>query len=209
MSNDKKILISLGRSFGSGGLDFAVKLHEALGIPVFDKGILDKAAMDSNIRKELFEEADENSKISIPYICGGSFPMTAPFFAYTDSYISTETLFTKQSEAIKKIASESSAIFVGRCSDFVLRDDYPQMLSLFVTDDPSVRVKTIMERLGIASEEEAKSVMEKADQQRREYYNYYTSGHWGRADNYDLCIKLSVLGMERAVQMVCSIVNGQ
>ena len=84
-------------------------------------------------------------------------------FAYTDSYISTETLFTKQSEAIKKIASESSAIFVGRCSDFVLRDDYPQMLSLFVTDDPSVRVKTIMERLGIASEEEAKSVMEKAE----------------------------------------------
>lgn len=195
-----KILISIGRSYGSGGLSFAHALHDSLGIPLFDKNILDKTASQSNIRKELLEEVDETNGISIPYVCSSSFPFSSSFFSYTSDYLSNENLFSKQAETIHLIAQKGSAIFVGRCSDYVLRDD-PCLRSIFVTDRPEVRVETISKRLNIPTEE-AKEWMEKADKRRREYYNFYTSRHWGQADNYDICIQLSTIGMECAVQMV-------
>ena len=200
LNYNNNILISVGRSFGSGGLSFACALRDALGFPVFDKNILDRAANATNIRKEFFEQADESNNISIPYLCSSSFPLSNTFFAYTDNYLSNDSLFVKQSETIRQLAKEGSAIFVGRCSDYVLRDS-PNLLTVFITEDPEIRIRTIMERLEVP-EDEAKSMMEKADKKRRDYYDYYTPGHWGRADNYDICLKISTFGMENAVKVV-------
>lgn len=205
MDSNTKYYITIGRSYGSGGLRLADELHKALNVPMYDKNLLDKAAEQSSIRKEIFERADERSTPTFPYIYGSAYPMTNSFYTYSANYLSDENIFSKQCETIERLAAAGSAIFVGRCSDYVLRGR-PNLLSLFVTDTLEVRVANVMERLSV-SEEEAHSIITKTDRRRREYYNYYTSRQWGMADNYDLCIRLSKFGTDYAVEYIAEIVR--
>lgn len=200
--NQDKYAICIGRSFGSGGGEFAKKLSDRLGIPMYDKNILDKAAEDANIRRELFERVDECNNFSIPMVYGAGFSVPSSFFVYTDNYLSNENLFRMQAETIQELARKSSAVFVGRCSDFVLRN-HPHLLTIFVSDDQEHRIRRIQERIEDASDmDEARKMMEKLDKERREYYNYYTGGHWGRAESYDLTFRSSIIGMDYAVKHV-------
>lgn len=198
--------ICVGRSYGSGGLEFAHALSKRLGIPLYDKNILDQAAQNSNIRKELFERADEQATFSIPLVYGAGFAPTSSFFVYSDNVLSNENLFTIQSETIEKLAEKGSAIFVGRAADFILKE-HPHLLTLFVTDDEDVRVKEIQKRLEIKEEREAYRELEKIDKIRREYYNFYTSHRWGRAENYDVTLKLSRFGIDYAVELVVDLLR--
>ena len=107
-----------------------------------------------------------------------------------------------QAETIQELARKSSAVFVGRCSDFVLRN-HPHLLTIFVSDDQKHRIQRIQERIEDASDmDEARKMMEKLDKERREYYNYYTGSHWGRAESYDLTFRSSIIGMDYAVKHV-------
>ncbi len=199
--------ICIGRSFGSGGAEFAKALSLRLGIPMYDKNILDQAAADANIRRELFERIDECNNFDIPMIYGAGFTVPSSFFVYTDNYLSNENLFRMQADTIRELAQKSSAIFVGRCSDFVLRD-HPHLLSIFVADDEQHRMLRIQERIEDVSDEDgARKIMEKLDKERREYYNYYTGGHWGRAESYDLSLKLSLFGIDYAVSLVADLIR--
>ena len=65
----------------------------------------------------------------------------------------------------------------------------------------------VQKRLNLDSLEEATREAERVDKSRRDYYNYYTSKHWGRADNYDLCLKLSAIGIDYAVEMIIGIIR--
>lgn len=198
--------ICIGRSFGSGGLKLGLALQEKLGINLYDKNILDLAAKDANIRKALFEKADEQNKFDMPIVYGAGLGIPNSFFVYTNNYLSNEHLFTKQAETIERIAQKQPAIFVGRCADYVLRH-HPHLLSIFVADTLDSRVKRVMTRLELKTEQEALSEIEKADKQRREYYNFYTSRKWGEADNYDLCFRFSEVGTDYAVSMIVELMK--
>lgn len=200
-------VVCIGRSFGAGGLTFARRLQEVLGIPLYDKNILDQAAHDSNIRKELFERIDEVNNFSIPVSYGNVFAGPGSLFMFPEShFLSNENLFSVQAETITALAEKGSGIFVGRCSDFILRD-HPHRLSIFITEDKEVRIRKIKEKLSLDSDSEAISTMEKLDKERRDYYNYYTSERWGRSENYDISIKLSYLGIDYAINLVVDLMR--
>lgn len=203
---ESNFAICIGRSFGSGGYQVACELQKRLKVKLYDKELMDKAAENSNIRKELFEKADEKNSYEMPIVFGGSLGMPNSFYMYTDNYLSNDHLFTLQAETIQKLAAKSSAIFVGRCADYVLRD-HPHLLSIFIADDVTIRAKRIQERLGLETLESAMSEVEKVDKDRRDYYNYFTSRNWGRADNYDLSIKLSAVGIDYAVDMIVELMR--
>lgn len=173
---------------------------------LYDKEILDKAAEDNNIRKELFEKADEKNVYELPLVVGSTLCMPNPFYMYTNNYLSNDHLFTLQAETIQKLAAKGSAIFVGRCADYVLRE-HPHLLTVYIADDIELRAKHIQERLGMETIDDATAEVEKVDKDRREYYNYYTSRNWGRADNYDLSIKLSSVGIDYAVDMIVGLMR--
>jgi cytidylate kinase len=105
-----------------------------------------------------------------------------------------------QSETIRKIAEQGSAIIVGRCSDYILRD-MECTLDVFLTSPLEVRAARIAERSGL-SLEEAEKLAEEKDRNRAEYYNYYTFTDWGVASTYDLCLDSSVLGIEGTADMI-------
>jgi len=190
----KKILISIGREFGAGGKLIADEIGKRLGIDVYDNELISKAAETSGFSKELFSRSDEKRSI---------FSMSSFFaptrFAPSDNYISDNELFKMQSAVIKDIAEKGSAIFIGRCSDYILRD--MDCLDIFITAPENVRVARVAEREGI-SEEEAKSITAKKNRTRQTYYNYFTYGEWGNASNYDLCIDSSILGIEGTADMI-------
>ncbi len=191
---EKKIIISIGRQFGGGGLAVAHELGQKLGIPVYDKEIINKAAQDSGFSAEVFMERDERKSL---------FSFSAIFanrFSETENYMSDRGIFKMQSETIMKIAEQGSAVIVGRCSDYILRDR-TDVLSVFLTSPAEVRVQRIAERCGI-SIEEAERLIEEKDSKREEYYNYYTFGDWGKASTYDLCIDSSILGIEGTADMI-------
>jgi len=191
---DKKIIITIGRQFGAGGLGVATALGKKLGIPVYDKEILKKAAQDSGFSAEFFEESDEKKRF---------FSLSSIFsngFGDTENYMSDRGIFKMQSQTIKEIAEQGSAIIVGRCSDYILRD-MEGTLDVFLTSPAEIRAARVAERSGKTLEESARLV-EEMDRKRAEYYNYYTFGDWGVAGTYDLCIDSSVLDIEGTADFI-------
>lgn len=191
---DKKIIINIGRQFGGGGLGVAHELGRKLGIPVYDKELITKAAQDSGFSKAIFEESDEKKRF---------FSLSSIFanrFGDTENYMSDRGLFKMQSETIRKIAEQGSAIIVGRCADYILRD-MECTLDVFLTSPLEVRAARIAERSGL-SLEEAEKLAEEKDKNRAEYYNYYTFTDWGVASTYDLCLDSSALGIEGTADLI-------
>jgi len=192
---DNELIINVGRQFGSGGRLVALALGRKLGIPVYDQELIAKAAEQSGFSKELFANSDEKRNL----LALSSFIVDVGRFGSADNYMSDNQLFVIQSNVIRSLADKGPAIFIGRCSDYILRDR--KCLDVFVTATDEVRIKRIAERMNITPEQ-ADSLMRKKDRTRETYYNYYTFGNWGVASNYDLCVDSSVLGIEGTADMV-------
>lgn len=191
----KKLIITIGRQFGSGGKAVADELGRRLGIPVYDNELITKAAQESGFSAELFVQSDEKKRFfSLTSIFSSSFS------GDSDNYMSDKNLFNIQCSAIRNIAEQGSAIIVGRCSDYVLRD-MECTLDVFLTSSQDVRAARIMEREGI-SKEDALELIERKDKGREEYYNYYTFGNWGVASTYDLCLNSGILGIEGTAEFI-------
>ena len=192
---EKKIIINIGRQFGGGGLGVASELGKKLGITVYDRELIAKAAQDSGFSAEFFEQSDEKRRIfSLSSI------FTSLISSPSENYMSDNGLFEMQCSTIRKIAGQGSAIIVGRCSDYVLRD-MDCVLNVFLTSPLPVRVKRICERYNLCAEKAETLIMQK-DKAREEYYNYYTFGNWGVASTYDLCIDSSRLGIEGTADFI-------
>ena len=119
---------------------------------------------------------------------------------YYSNELSNENLFRIQSEAIRKAAADHSCIFIGRCADYVLRD-YPRCVNVFITADMKDRIANVM-KWSNCSAEKAEEIIEKGDSQRADFYNFYSSGTWGAASTYHLCINSSVLGIEATAAFI-------
>ena len=192
---DNELIINVGRQFGSGGRLVALALGRKLGIPVYDQELIVKAAEQSGFSKELFANSDEKRNL----LALSSFIVDVGRFGSADNYMNDNQLFVIQSNVIRSLADKGPAIFIGRCSDYILRDR--KCLDVFVTATDEVRIKRIAERMNITPEQ-ADSLMRKKDRTRETYYNYYTFGNWGVASNYDLCVDSSVLGIEGTADMI-------
>lgn len=192
---EKNIIITIGRQFGCGGKNIAEVLGKKLGIPVFDNELIIKAAQESGFSAEFFERSDEKRRFfSLTSIFAGSYSSDS------ENFMSDKGLFKIQCETIRSIAEQGSAIIVGRCSDYVLRER-GNTLSIFLTSPIEERIRRVAERMGI-SLEKAEETVEKQDSGREEYYNYYTFGNWGVASNYDLCIDSSKAGIEGTADII-------
>lgn len=192
---DKKLIINVGRQFGSGGKLVALALGKKLGIPVYDQELISKAAEQSGFSRELFAKSDEKRNL----LALSSFIVDVGRFGSADNYVSDNQLFVIQSNVIRSIADKGSAIFIGRCADYILRDR--PCLDVFISASDEVRIKRIAERMDITPEQ-AESLMQKKDRTRETYYNYFTFGNWGVASNYDLCVDSSVLGIDGTADMI-------
>ena len=191
-------IINIGRSLGSGGRAIGHILAKDFDIAYYDREILNLAAKESGFCAEVFERNDEKNRFLrtlgniIPFIGGGA--------TYYDNELSNENLFRIQSEAIRKAAADHSCIFIGRCADYVLRDN-PRCVNVFITANMEDRIASVM-KWNNCTVEKAQEIIEKGDSERASFYNFYSSGTWGAASTYHLCINSSVLGIEETAVLI-------
>ncbi len=203
---ERKFIVNLGRELGSGGRVIGKRVASELGIDFYDKGLIKLAAKESGISDEIFERVDEHGARSglatlVSYLKN-------PFAgseAAADSVLSAEALFTIQSNVIRDIASRGSALFVGRCADYILRD-YPLTINIFITANLEDRIERISS-LHSVSHSEAERMIEQCDSSRADYYNFYGTKQWGKASSYHLCVNSSLLGMDQTADYIVDFIR--
>lgn len=201
---DNKIILTIGRQFASGGREIGKKLAKALNIAYYDKELMTLAAKESGLCEDCFEKADERASSGLSYAFSMGYSYMGLFTPYAD-VLSYDRLFLYQSEAIRKLAEESSCVIVGRCADYILRDN-PNCLSLFIHNTKENRIQRIIETQNLTVEQ-AKDLMTKTDKSRASYYNYYTNKEWGVASSYNISIDVSVLGIDESVEFIKNFVE--
>lgn len=196
---DKNIVISIGRQFGAGGRRVGQALAKELGIAYYDKELIMEAAKEFGFAPIFFEENDEKSAS----FSGNVLQWMESFVTNglgSKNYLSQDTLFEMQSEVVRKVAEKHSCVIVGRCSDYVLRNN-PNCVSVFLHSSDSDRIQRIQERSELTVEE-AISKMRMEDKKRAAYYNFYSSKTWGASSTYTLSIDVSSIGVEQTVQLI-------
>lgn len=196
----RNYVISIGREFGSGGRKIGELLAAELGVPCYDRHLIEEAADCSGLEKEQLERADEMTVNRLFY----SVPSKAnPYTGYGKPM--TDTLFVIQSELIKKYASQGSCIIVGRCADKVLEDNR-DMISVFIYAPTDVRIEELMKRYD-TDREEAIYLMKQADKHRKNYYSYYAKKKWGDRSSYDLMIDSSRFSDREVAAMIRGLIE--
>lgn len=198
----EKYVINIGREYGAGGLKIAEKLSQCLGINYYDKNIIEIAAKKSGLGKEFFEHAGEKKVPGFIGDLSGWLTSVLGGGYYGDNLLLDESLFKIQSDIIKQLARKESCIFVGRCADYILREN-PRCINIFICADMEDRIKSIAEgqKDGI---EKVREKIEKTDKQRAKYYNFYSNKIWGAASSYHMCINSSLLGIDATAEFIHS-----
>lgn len=199
----KKVIITIARQYGSGGREIGERVAELLGIPIYDKEIINSAAEKGNLNVEVIKNADESAANSLLYTLamGSNVIGTTMHFGYKMPI--NDKLFILQSEVIKEYAEAGSCVVIGRCSDHVLRD-VPGVFRLFIYGDLEHRKERVAMRHPEIKSSQVIDVINKTDKRRASYYNFYTGNKWGKYDNYDMAINSSTLGIEGTAQLIAA-----
>ena len=199
-----KFVINIGRQIGSGGLEIGQRVAQRLGISIYDKELLREVAMQSGLCDDLFERVDEKEPTTL--FSSVVYYLRSPFVDRTsDNILSGDSLFKIQSDVIRDIATRESALFVGRCADYVLRD-HSRAINIFLSANMPDRIERVM-RYSSVDSAQAEKIIEKIDAQRASYYNYYSSKKWGEASTYHLCVNSSMLGVEGSMELIVDFVR--
>lgn len=199
---NRNIVITIARQYGSGGKTIGRMLAKELGFACYSRELLRMASEDSGISEQLFGQADESVKrtflqkmANITNVYDGE--LLTP---ESDGFASDDNLFNYQAKIIKELAATQNCVIVGRCADFVLKD-YDNCMSIFIHGSKEFCLARAMERNSMTPKEMQKFI-DKTDKYRGDYYKYHTGNNWYDARNYDLCLDSSKLGFEACVEAI-------
>ena len=196
------LIITIGREYGSGGREIGKLLAEKLGVSFYDKEIISLAAEKSGLSPEFIKSNEQRSSGSIVHSMGVSAHYQGGFFAPHHLPL-TETIFISQAQVIRDIAAKERAVIVGRCADYILAGR-KNTVNIFIHAPKEDRVRRIMAIYGL-SEADALKEIARSDKERGNHYFRYTDLKWGKAQNYDLCVNSSLLGIEGTVEMLMDV----
>lgn len=184
-ATEEPICIAVGRQFGSGGHDIAKKLAERLNFAFYDDELIQMAAGTTGYQPEFIAKSEEKMSHSLLY------DLVNEMYGYSEQYLPPkDNIFEAEVKSIREAAQKNSVI-VGRCADWVLRDN-PRCIRVFLHAPMPYRVRTVMQREHLTDEKAAARHIQQTDKQRADNYHYYTHTIWGASANYHLCIDTSL-----------------
>ena len=178
-------VITVGREFGSGGRELGRRMAEELGIEYYDKEIITEISKHTKLSEEYIKQVIECQPHQLyPITVGQS-------FSYIDDYTfrQVQAVYSAQDEIIHNLAEKSDCVIVGRCADYILRNQKPYRI--FVHADLESRVRRCMAKKSKdenLTEKQMRKHILKIDKNRARYYNFYTGQKWGDRSYYDLCV---------------------
>mgnify|MGYP002793217417 CR=1 FL=1 len=190
-------IITIARQFGSGGHEIAQRLSEQLGIPLYDRNLVEMAAEKMGHSPVSVEKVDESALSS--FLASYQIPkepnsVTGYGLSLNDSTYVTQTII------IEALAQKGPCIIVGRCGNYVLRS-YPDLIDVFICASMEERVRRIMERYNF-SEKDAVNAIKSTDRRRKNYYENYTKEKWGSIDSHQMLLNVSKLGIEHTIETI-------
>lgn len=194
----KKRIITISREFGSGGRTIGKMLAERLGIPCYDKELIEKLSQATGFDPKYIEEQ-------------GEYAPSKNLFSYAfvgrniNGMSVSDYLWNEQRKKILELAEQESCVIVGRCADYILRER-EDVLNVFVHAPVADRAKRIVEVYGETAVAPELRLREK-DKKRSINYKYYTEQEWGRSQNYHLTIDSSAFGIKGCVDMIFDLVK--
>lgn len=196
------MVITIGREFGSGGKYIGEKLAKDLNIKLYDKEILNKVSEESGIDLKILEEADEKQEQSFWYTFAKNFYASEESIDSLVEIPSNEKMFIEQAKVIEYLANNEDCIIIGRCSNIIL-DNKNNVFNVFVySSDFDFKVNRKMQYGNFTDRDEAIRTINRIDNERATYYNYFTKQQWGDRNNYDLMIDTSKIGVDNAVELI-------
>ena len=198
----EKKIITISREFGSGGRTMGRKIAEKLGIPFYDKELVDQIAVESGFAPKFVEEHGEHSP-SGSFFSYAFAPQGVP--GIMNGLSTADFLWNIQCSVILQLADQGPCVIVGRNADYILKDR-PDALHAYVFADTPYRADRIVRLYG-ESEKSPETRLAEKDKRRRVNYQHYTGRTWGQAQNYDICLDTGVLGIEQCRDILVSIVE--
>ncbi len=198
----KKNIITISRQFGSGGRTVGRLVAEKLGIPFYDKELVEQVALESGFAPKFVEENGEHapSKSVFAYAFA---PQGVP--GIMNGMSSADFLWNIQCSAILQLAEKGPCVIVGRNADYILKDR-KDSLHAYIHANMDFRADRIVRLYG-ESEKSPQARLQEKDKRRMRNYQHYTGRTWGAAENYDICLDTSTLGVEEAADIIVSIIN--
>ena len=198
----EKKIITISREFGSGGRSVGRMVAERLGIPFYDKELVEQIALESGFAPKFVEEHGEHSPGSSLFSYAFA-PQGVP--GVMNGLSTADFLWNIQCSVILQLAEQGPCVIVGRNADYILKDR-PDALHAFIFADVPYRAERIVRRYG-ESEKTPEQRLNEKDKRRRVNYQHYTGRTWGQSQNYDISLDSGVLGIDQCVDIICKIVE--
>ena len=200
-AGNPKIIITIGREFGSGGMEIGRRLAERLGVTFYDRQLDEMAAEKSGLPLEKVQALSRNmERAMLSGFMDGAYALTNEALSPEEQY------YVAESSVIRQIAAgDESCVILGRCADYVLYND-PNCFRVFIHARPDIRIKRIMATQDL-TEDQARRLAENTDKARASYYKRYTGRDYGKQEYYHLGLDSGLLGTEESVECIVNILR--
>ena len=178
----KKIVVTISREYGSGGRYVGKLLAEKLGINFYDKEVITLASKSSGLNEGYIEESEQKL-------------VNAKFENNND-----DRIFIAEEKVIKKLVKENSCVIVGRCADYILKDQ-KNVIKIFLYSDDKHKVDRAVKYYNLKRDSALREI-NKINKLRAKHYKYYTDRDWYDYSNYDLAINVDVLGVSKTADLI-------
>ena len=189
-------IITIGRQIGSGGSEIGMEVAKRLGIQCYDRQLIEMACDYGELDQDILAEAEEKRPNPFLY----SVPRQMQNDKTGRGIAINDMVFNLQSEVIRRLAEKEFCVIIGRCADYVLREQ-PGVTSIFIYADMDFREKRTIEKEYYTAKD-AKKNIKRIDRERRDYFRYYTGKEWESLDNYDLMINTAAVGINGEVETI-------
>ena len=179
----KHIVITIAREYASGGRYVGKLIAEKLKINFYDKELIDLAAKESGLASKYIEETEEESR-------------------KTEN---DDRIFIAETKVIKNLAKKESCVIVGRCADYILKDN-KDVLKVFLYSDEENKIKRAIKYYGLNKNNASKQIA-KINKERERHYKFYTNRNWRDLNNYDLAINVDSQGVEKTAEYISEFLN--
>lgn len=183
----KKIVITISREYGSGGHYVGELLAKRMGLNFYDKNLINLISKKSVLSKE-YVEANSQKLASFKYIDNND-----------------DRIFIAEEKVIKDLAKKESCVIVGRCADYILKDN-KDTIKVFLYSSSQDKVKRAVKYYNL-EEDKALKEINKINSERAKHYKYYTNRDWYDFANYDIALNVDYLGVEKTAELLEQVIR--
>lgn len=201
-------IITIGREFGSGGRELGKRLSELLGYAYYDKEIIEEIAKRTQLAESYVHQiVEQQTGVFFPITIGRTLHHVHP--VGSDYMLRQYTaVYTEQANVLREMAEKSNCIIVGRCADYILKEQKPFRLFVYADMDSKVeRCKKKAEDSEGLSDNDLRRKIRRVDKSRAKYYQYYTGHTWGSRANYDLCVNTSTISVKECAEALANMLT--